>query len=115
MLCCAVCGTTVGRGERGSECMKGVMYQVWGELGVLPARFRVTMHELDRHHEAMSRGKKGFEDFRAICCACHLGSDYHGYRDEFLTTACQNCRAVVDGGFRNIRHRDRVVRTIMRA
>ncbi len=90
------------------------MYQVWGDLGVIPSQFRVTMHELDRYYDAMSRGKKGFEDFRAVCCACHLGSDYHGYREEFLNTACQNCRVAVEGGFRNVRQRECVTRMLMR-
>lgn len=110
MLCCAVCGTSVGRGARASQCSRGVMYQVWGQQGVIPPRFRLCWrYHLDDHYEALSLGKRGFEDFRAVCCACHLAADFHLNRTQFIATACAKCRAAVDGGFRNVRHRERCV------
>ena len=113
MLCCARCGSTVCRGERAQQCGGGVLYQVWGEHGVIPSRFRQSAFPLGDHFEALSHGKRGFEDFRVICCACHLGADYHLNRRVFLDTACVRCRAAVDLGFRNVRHHVRVMRMLM--
>ena len=113
MLCCAVCGTTVCRGERASECGNGVLYQVWGAVGIIPPQFRLSCYRLDDHYDALARGKRGFEDFRAVCCACHLAADFHLNSADFLSTACPRCRAAVDGGFRNVRHRERVLRVLM--
>ena len=118
MLCCAICGTGVGRGENTAECFRGVMYQVWGPQeggGVIPPQFRVSWrYRLDDHYDAMSHGRRGFEDFRAVCCACHLLLSLDTFhlvnRTEFMVTSCSNCRTAVDGGFRNVRHRKRAVK-----
>ena len=86
---------------------------MWGEQGVIPSRFRQSVYRLDDHFDAVSRGKRGFEDFRVICCACHLAADYHSNRQAFLDTACMRCRMAVDCGFQNVRHHVRVVRMLM--
>jgi hypothetical protein len=97
-----------------SECSQGVMYQVWGDIGVVPSQFRVSYYALEDHYDALSRGKRGFEDFRVVCCACHLASDYHLHRQAFRDGACHRCRSAVEGGFQNIRHHARVMRMLMR-
>lgn len=117
MLCCAFCGTGVGRGKRvTAECNGGVMYQVWGpQPGVIPImQFRVSWrYRLDDHIlRAMSHGKRGLEDFCVVCCACHrvVGEgDIHRDSTDF---ACHKCTAVTDEGFRNVRHRERVVQML---
>ena len=116
MLCCARCGSSVCRGgEKAYQCWGGVLYQVWGEQGVIPSYFRRSVYELnDSRYEAVSLGKRGFEDFRIICCACHLAADYHLNRQSFLSTACQRCHKAVDSGFNNVRHQARVLRMLMR-
>ena len=113
MLCCARCGSTVCRGERVTQCGGGMLYQVWGEQGVIPSQFRRSIYQLSDHFDAMSRGKRGLEDFRVICCACHLASDYHLHSQAFLDTSCARCRMAVDCGFENVRHHMRVVRLLM--
>ena len=113
MLCCAACGSSVCSGERLNRC--GVLYRVWGDQGVFPTHFRRSVYELtDQRMEAVSNGKRGFEDFRILCCACHLSGDFHLNQQQFLGSACQRCRIAVDCGFRNVRHYERVMRMIMR-
>ena len=95
------------------QCSGGLLYQVWGEQMVIPSRFRQSPYLLENHYEGMSHGKRGFEDFRVICCACHLAADFHCNRRVFLDTACVRCSAAVDHGFRNVRHHMRVMRMLM--
>jgi hypothetical protein len=114
MLCCALCGSGVCRGDKANQCGRGVLYQTWGPQGVIPAQMRVSFYKLNDHYDAVSSGKRGFEDFRAVCCACHLTADYHLNRAEYEATACARCKVAVDGGFRNIRHHARVLRMVMR-
>jgi hypothetical protein len=90
------------------------MYQVWGPQGVIPSQFRVTQYNLDDHFDAISHGKRGFEDFRVVCCACHLAADYHLNSSEYETSACAACKSAVVMGFRNIRHQARVMQIVMR-
>ena len=78
---------------------------------MIPSQFRVSCrYRLDDHYDAISHGRRGFEDFRAVCCACHLSLDtFHLNRTKFMAISCINCLAAVDGGFRNVRHRKRAV------
>jgi hypothetical protein len=89
------------------------MYQIWGSQGLAPPQFRASYHSLDDHYDAISRGKRGLEDFRVVCCACHLAADVHLNRGEYEATACAQCRMAVVGGFRNLRHMARVLRVVM--
>ena len=115
MLCCALCGSGVCRDrDRVNSCERGVMYQVWGHQGVIPVQMRRSSYELGDHYDAIARGKRGFEDFRVVCCACHLAADYHENRLFYQNSACARCKVAVEGGFRNIRHHERVLRVVMR-
>jgi hypothetical protein len=90
------------------------MYQVCGHQGVIPVQMRRSSYELGDHYDAIARGKRGFEDFRVVCCACHLAADYHENRLFYQNSACARCKVAVEGGFRNIRHHERVLRMVMR-
>jgi hypothetical protein len=90
------------------------MYQVWGPQGVIPSQMRQSGYDLDDFYDAISQSRRGFEDFRIVCCACHLAADYHLNRLFYQASACARCKVAVEGGFRNIRHHARVLRMVMR-
>ena len=116
MLCCTLCGTGVNRGaNRSNHCSSGVLYQAWGQQGVIPAQVRRSVCDLnDSYVDAISQSKKGFEDFRIVCCACHLSADFHANGSFYTSGACARCKVAIEGGFRNIRHHVRALKMVMR-
>ena len=116
MLCCTLCGTGVIRdSNRSNHCAGGVLYQSWGPQGVIPVQVRRSVYQLnDGYFDAISQGKSGFEDFRLVCCACHVAADYHLNGPFYQSGACARCKVAVEGGFRNIRHHARALRMVLR-
>ncbi len=115
MLCCTLCGSGVCREmSRANHCEKGVLYQCWGLQGVIPSQIRQSIYDLGDLYDSISQGRRGYEDYRVVCCACHLASDYHLNRLFYQTTACARCKVAVESGYRNIRHHARVLKMVMR-
>jgi hypothetical protein len=116
MLCCTLCGTGVCRGKnRSNHCSAGVLYQAWGPQGVIPAQVRKSMYDMsDAYFEAIEHSRAGYEEFRIVCCACHLAGDYHLNGPFYQSGACARCKVAVEGGFRNIRHHARALRMVLR-